>query len=240
MKGMNRKFAEAYQDFLELVYRAAEKARRDPAEIKIVAVTKNKPIEKIQEAIDSGIRIFGENYPEELAGKLGGLRLYPDIEWHMIGHLQGRKIKILCEHFSYYHSLDRVTHAEKLNKVLADQGKFLPALLEINSGDEDSKHGWQIEVEDDYQALLRDVEFLAKFPMLRIEGLMTMPPFTENGEKNRRYFKKLRTLQDRLRVKFPHLGWNELSMGTSSDFQQAIEEGATFIRVGTAIFGPHS
>lgn len=237
---MKNQVAINYQNILNQVEKAAEKNSRNPSEIRIIVVTKNRSLDLIQAAIDAGIRLFGENYPEDLDQKFGLLKQPDGIEWHMIGHLQSRKINTLCEYFSYFHSLDRVSVAIKLDRILEMMGKNLPVLLEVNTGGEETKHGWPLFNDEHLDPFINDIEILKTLKNIEIRGLMTMPPYSEDGESSRKHFKNLAILQMQLKDHFPQFGWGELSMGTSSDYRQAIEEGATFIRLGTAIFGPRN
>jgi len=221
----------------ERINAAAKRAGRDPAEVKLVVVSKGQPVEVIQAAIDAGARIFGENYPEESIAKIQGITA-TDIEWHMIGHLQSRKARLVCQNFQYLHSLDSLHLAEKLDRLLAETGRVLPVLIEFNVGTEGSKAGWQADNVDSWPDLLPEIGKILKLPQLKVHGLMTMPPLTVTPDEARIYFKRLAGLRDFLRGCFPEQIWDELSMGTSSDFEAAVEEGATFIRIGTAILGP--
>jgi pyridoxal phosphate enzyme (YggS family) len=216
---------------------AAKRAGRDLAEVKLVVVSKGQPVEVIQAAIEAGVRIFGENYPEESVAKIQSLAA-KDIEWHMIGHLQSRKARLVSTHFQYMHSLDSLHLAEKLDKLLAETGRVLPVMLEFNVGTELSKSGWRADNTETWVDLLPDVEKILRLLHLKVNGLMTMPPLTVTPDEARVYFKRLVGLRDYFRGRFPAHTWDELSMGTSSDFEVAIEEGATFIRIGTSILGP--
>jgi len=221
----------------EKISAASKRAGRNPAEVKLVVVSKGQPVEVIRAAIEAGVRIFGENYPEESVAKIRSVAA-EDIEWHMIGHLQSRKARLVSTHFQYMHSLDSLHLAEKLNKLLAETGRVLPVLLEFNVGTELSKSGWQADNPGTWSELLPEVEKILSLQQLKVHGLMTMPPLTVKPNEARVYFKHLAGLRDYLRENFPDQTWDELSMGTSSDFEAAIEEGATFIRIGTSILGP--
>lgn len=221
----------------EKISAASKRAGRDPAEIKLVVVSKGQPIEVIQAAIEAGVRIFGENYPEESVSKIQSVPA-EGIEWHMIGHLQSRKTRLVSAHFQYIHSLDSLHLAEKLEKSLAETRRVLPVLLEFNVGTESSKSGWRADDNETWSNLLPEIEKILSLPHLNVNGLMTMPPLTVIPDEARVYFKRLVSLRDYLRGCFPEQTWNELSMGTSSDFETAIEEGATFVRIGTSILGP--
>jgi hypothetical protein len=156
----------------------------------------------------------------------------------MIGHIQSRKAKLVSQYFSYVHSLDSLKLAQKLNRSANQFDRLLPVLLECNTSAEESKFGWDITHTDKWDRLLPEIEQMLELPNLQVEGLMTMPPYTEQPETVRKYFILLRQFRDFLRSNFSQSEWNELSMGMSGDFEVAIEEGATWIRVGQLIMGP--
>lgn len=222
----------------EQIDRAANTCGRDPASIRLVVVTKAQPIEITQAAVLAGASILGENYPEEALPKIEALKGGKPVEWHMIGHLQSRKARIVAEHFDLLHSLDSVKLAEKLNRLLEGQDRKLRVLLEVNVGEEESKYGWPGAHKDQWENLLPVVDDIRRFQHLKIEGLMTMPPLFEEAEKSRPYFQRLQALREYLSEQFPDESFKELSMGTSADFETAIGEGATFVRIGQAIVGP--
>ena len=167
---------------------------------------------------------------QSLAGQSG-------VEWHMIGHVQSRKARLVAEHFALLHSLDSVKLAQRLDRFAAEQNRVLPVLLEFNVGGEESKSGWDALDESQWNALLPDVSAILDLPNLRVHGLMTMPPLETDLNDSRRFFLRLRQLRDHLATQFPQADWHELSMGTSADYPVAVEEGATLVRVGTAIVG---
>ncbi len=213
---------------------AARRAGRNPAEISLMAVSKTQPPAHIREAYDAGLRLFGENRVQEFAGKAEALCDLADAEWHMIGHLQSNKAGKAAELFSTVESVDSLRLAEKLNAASQLLGKKLAVLIEINLGGEAAKSGVAAESEE-LQELLQGA---AKLEHLEFRGLMTVPPFTEDPERARPYFRKLRELRDRIAARdLPAVGMQVLSMGMSHDFEVAIEEGSTCVRVGTAIFG---
>ena len=214
---------------------AALRAGRNPNEVKLVVVSKGQPIEVIRAAIAAGVQDFGENYPEETISKIQAVS---DVRWHMIGHLQSRKAKLVCEHFDWMHSLDSLHLAEKMERLLAEQNRILPVLLEFNVGGEESKSGWLAGESSSWHQFFSDIQKILELPHLQVRGLMTMPPLTASQEEARIHFKKLAELQRSLRTHFPQSDWNEMSMGTSSDYEAAVEEGATFVRIGTSILGP--
>jgi PLP dependent protein len=228
---------ENHQRVLNQIAESAAKAKRNPEEIRLVVVTKTQPIEIVQAAIEAGVRIFGENYPEEGVMKIQSLAAQTSVEWHMIGHVQSRKARLVADHFALLHSLDSLKLARRLDRFAAEANRRLPVLLEFNVGGEESKSGWDAAEESRWETLLPDLTAVVDLPHLRVQGLMTMPPLGTDAETSRRFFQRLRRLRDRLAQHFPQAQWHELSMGTSTDFGVAVEEGATLVRVGTAIVG---
>lgn len=229
---------ENYFRILEQIHQAAVRSGRDPSQIRLIVVTKGQPIESIRAVVEAGARTLGENYPEEALPKIEALRDY-SLEWHMIGHLQSRKAKFVAQYFDWFQALDSLRLAQKLERVLSEQGRRLPVLLEFNVGGEESKSGWRAEDPDSWAELLPEIEqILVTCPHLIIQGIMTMPPLTEDADQARRYFAHSRRLRDFLARAFLGVSWNEISMGTSADFPLAIEEGATMVRIGQAILGP--
>jgi PLP dependent protein len=213
---------------------AARRVGRDPVEISLMAVTKTQPAERIRDAYDAGLRLFGENRVQEFVGKAGALRDLAHAEWHMIGHLQSNKAAKAAELFAGVDSVDSLRLAERLNAAAAELGKTVAVLIEINVGGEAAKSGLAAASEE-LQELLQGA---AKLEHLELRGLMTVPPFTEDPQKARPYFRKLRELRDQIAARrLPWIGMQVLSMGMSHDFEVAIEEGSTCVRVGTAIFG---
>jgi pyridoxal phosphate enzyme (YggS family) len=231
---------EIQQNYLKTVDRiagAAKAAGRSPESIKLVVVTKAQPVEVVLAAFQAGARIFGENYPNESVSKILSLASQSGVEWHMIGHVQSRKAQLVIEHFDLLHSLDSSKLAERLDRMAAQAGRVLPVLLELNVGGEASKFGWPAANELQQQALLPEVEGILNLSNLKVSGLMTMPPLELDPEQARTHFRTLRLLRDRLAQRHPQTDWCELSMGTSADFDVAVQEGATLVRVGTAILG---
>jgi len=227
-----------YLKVQEEIQRTALNCTRNPDEIRIVVVSKSQPLEKIEAAIKAGIRNFGENYPEEAVEKISAFQNVEGIEWHMIGHLQSRKAKLIPAYFDWMHSLDSLRIAEKLERLLSEQNKHLKVLLEFNVGGEISKYGWSASDPDRWVELVGEIEQIQQYPHLQICGLMTMPPMTVTLQEARGYFRKLRHLRDFLQDKLPSLNLAQLSMGTSADYPAAILEGATMVRIGQAILGP--
>ena len=231
-----------YERVLEQIAAAARAAGRDPQAVKLVVVTKGHPLSAIQQALAAGVRTFGENYPEEGVEKILACAAasagQPGIEWHMIGHVQSRKARLICEHYQWMHALDSLKLAVRLDRFAAELGRRLPVLLEWNVSGEESKHGWPAWDEARWAELLADVAQIVALPNLQVRGLMTMPPFFLEAEQSRPYFQRLRRLQEFFARQLPQASWQELSMGMSADFEIAVQEGATLVRVGTAIMGP--
>jgi PLP dependent protein len=222
--------AENISEVQEHIALAAKRAGRNPDEITLMAVSKTFPVESIREAYTAGLRVFGENRVQEFTGKADALRALSGTEWHLIGHLQTNKTAKAAELFDAVDSLDSVRMAERLNA----SGKGLPVLIEINVGGETAKSGVapaSNELENILQGALR-------WPNLKVSGLMTIPPYAEDPERSRPYFRQLRQIRDSIAARnLPGIALEILSMGMSHDFEVAIEEGATCLRVGTAIFG---
>ncbi len=230
--------ADRYHRVLERMAQAARRAGRAPDEVRLVVVVKAQPIERIQAVVAAGARDLGENYPEQALPKMQALAAGPPLRWHMIGHLQRRKAKIVAQHFHMMHSVDSLAIAQRLNRRLGQVARRLPVLLEFNVGGEAQKHGWPAWDESTWPALADTIAPILDLPHLQVQGLMTVPPWREDPEEVRPFFRRLRRLRDFLARRFPHHAWEHLSMGMSHDFEVAIEEGATFVRVGSAILGP--
>ncbi len=228
---------EKYLSTLDRIATAARKSGRDPNEIRLVVVTKSQPLEIVQAAIEAGAHILGENYPEEGVTKIQSLASQTGVEWHMIGHVQSRKARLVAEHFALLHSLDSLKLAQRLDRFAAESNRILPVLLEFNVGGEESKSGWNASDESTWDSLLPELANLLDLPHLQIRGLMAMPPLGDDPEDSRRFFRRVRLLRERLATQLPGAEWRELSMGTSADYEVAVEEGATLVRVGTAIVG---
>lgn len=228
---------ERYLQTLEQIEKSARKSNRDPNEIRLVVVTKSQPVEVAQAAIEAGAKLLGENYPEEGVMKIQSLPAQSGVEWHMIGHVQSRKARLIADHFALLHSLDSLKLAQRLDRFAAEQNHILPVLLEFNVGGEESKSGWEVSAESAIDQILPDIQSVLDLPNLRVRGLMTMPPLGTDSESSRRFFRSLRLLRDQLASRYPQADWRELSMGTSADYKVAVEEGATLVRVGTAIVG---
>jgi pyridoxal phosphate enzyme (YggS family) len=209
---------------------AARRAGRDPKSVRLVAVSKTKTAEAVTEAMQAGQLIFGENYVQELTAKAA--QVSGPVEWHFIGSLQSNKVKYIAGLVALIHSVDRLSLAAETEKQWGKLGKTCDILVEVNVSGEKSKAG---TTTSEVVRLVRDI---ARLPHLRIKGLMTMPPFFDEPEPARPYFRELRELAGTIEAEgIPNVEMNELSMGMSGDFEVAIEEGATLVRVGSAIFG---
>lgn len=213
---------------------AANRAGRRPEEIVLMAVTKTHAADRIREAYAGGLRVFGENRVQEFAAKTSALRDLNEAEWHMIGHLQTNKTGKATELFGAVDSLDSVKLAEKLDAAARSLGKKLAVLIEVNVGGESAKSG----VAADSRDLEELLTAAPRFEALEFRGLMTVPPYSDDAEDARPFFRTLRELRGQIAGrKLPQIGMDVLSMGMSHDFEVAIEEGSTCVRVGTAIFG---
>ena len=214
----------------ERITSAARRAGRDPASVRLVAVSKTKPASMIDEAARGGQHLFGENYVQEVAAK--AQEVCERVEWHFIGGLQSNKVKYIAGLVSMIHSVDRLSLAQEIDRQLGRLGKVCDVLIQVNIACEATKCGTTSE---EVFKLVRDV---AELPNLRIKGLMTMPPFFDDPEAARPYFSELSRLAREIdNLAIPNVEMRELSMGMSGDFEVAIEEGATLVRVGSAIFG---
>jgi hypothetical protein len=235
---MGSAIRENYETVLERINRVARSAGRRVDEVRLVVVTKGQPLEKIQAVIEVGARLLGENYAEEGVGKIRALNALQGLEWHMIGHVQSRKASLVCEHFDWVHSLDSLKLAERLDRFAGELQRQLPVLIECNVSGEESKFGFQAWQEAQRDGLIEAISNILKLNNLQVRGLMTMAPYSSNPEAARPYFSRLRRLRDELAQQFPGTDWSELSMGMSADFETAVEEGATIVRIGEAILGP--
>ena len=237
MNDLVQSIRERYLETLENIAIAARSVGRDPESIKLIVVTKAQPVEVARAAIEAGAQFLGENYPEQGVMKLQSLREFSAVEWHMIGHVQSRKAQLVAENFNFLHSLDSLKLAKRLDRFCGEAGRILPVLLEFNVGEEESKSGWPAWNEELWPTLLDELSLVIALPNLKVNGLMTMPPLGATAEFSRPFFKKLKRLQKYLSLQFPQVDFSELSMGTSGDYEVAVQEGATWVRVGTAIVG---
>jgi pyridoxal phosphate enzyme (YggS family) len=220
--------AENLQRVRNQIADAATKSRRSAGDVQLVAITKTNPAEKVREAIEAGQTLFGESRVQEARAKV------PDLpstaRWHFVGHLQKNKIRHALPLFEMFHSIDSLALAQEMNRIAGEEGLHPRVLLEINVAGEGSKFGFAPD------KLRQQMEQLLELPGLSILGLMTIPPLSEEADASRKYFVQLRELRDRLEPEF-RVDLSQLSMGMTNDFPIAIEEGATLVRVGTAVFG---
>lgn len=214
----------------ENIKKACEKAGRDRNEVTLIAVSKTKPVEMLEEVYDTGIRNFGENKVQEMCEKMDVLP--KDIKWHMIGHLQRNKVKYIAGRTELIHSVDTYRLAEEINIQAKKKNIIIPILVEVNIAGEESKFGTSA---DDAMLLVEDI---SKLENVRIKGLMTIAPYVEDAEENRPYFRKIKQLAvDIANKNIDNVSMEILSMGMTGDYMVAIEEGSTMVRVGTGIFG---
>lgn len=221
---------ENLQQVEENIKKACKRSGRDRADVTLIAVSKTKPVEMLQTIYDCGIRDFGENKVQEMCDKMEVLP--GDITWHMIGHLQTNKVKYIVGKTELIHSVDSVHLAAEIQKQAVKKDVIVPILIEVNIAEEESKFGIHKE---DTIAMVRQI---AEMDHLRIKGLMTIAPFVENAEDNRLYFREIKQLSvDIKNQNIDNVSMAVLSMGMTGDYEVAIEEGATLVRVGTGIFG---
>ena len=219
-----------YENVLQRVKDACVRSNRDVSDVTLIAVSKTKPVEMLQEVYDCGCRDFGENKVQEIMDKYE--QLPSDIRWHMIGHLQTNKVKYIVDKVYMIHSVDSVKLAKEISKEARKKGVVVKILLEVNVAKEESKFGIMSETVNDFYKEVVDL------PGLEVCGLMTIAPYVEDAELNRQHFVKLNQLMiDVAQEKTDNISVGELSMGMTGDYEVAIEEGATFVRVGTGIFG---
>ena len=223
-------FKKRLENVKDRINKTALKCGRDPESIHLVAVSKTISANKIREAIKAGVTTLGENYVQEARNKFNVLGTLP-VSWHFIGHLQSNKAKYAVRLFDLIHSVDSLKLAHELNKQASKVNKIQDILIQINISKEPSKSGSDIQ---NAANLIKDIVLLEN---VSVKGLMAMPPFFNNPEKARPYFTALRDLRDQIQNVLPEVVLNELSMGMTGDFEVAIEEGATLVRIGTAIFG---
>ena len=217
-------------DIAENIKHVSDKIKKANKDTRLIAVSKTKPVEMLQEAYDAGMRDFGENKVQEILDKYD--KLPDDIRWHMIGHLQTNKVKYIADKVYMIHSVDSVKLAVEISRRAIQAGRVIPILIEINIGDEDSKFGIK---PDELEDLLRQI---AQLEGIKISGLMCVAPYTESAEENRVYFKQMKQLSvDIMQKNIDNVFMNVLSMGMSGDYEVASSEGATYVRVGTGIFG---
>lgn len=227
--------AENLATIQERIAAAAHRAGRDPNSITLVAVSKTHPVETVLAAARQGQVNFGENRVEEALAKI---QAAPHLNWHMLGHIQSRKVKdVLAAGFALIHSVDTLRLAEKLSRAAQAANRIQPVLLECNVSGEATKSGFAAYTDEGWQAVLEEFGRLVALPSLQVRGLMTMAPWGTDHVTARPYFARLRALREAAQTRWPQAEWAELSMGMTDDFEGAIAEGATLVRVGRAIFG---
>lgn len=222
------------------IEQALEASGRPLGAAQLLVVTKGQSVEKIQALIDSGGILLGENYPEETARKIPELTLSSKVNWHMIGHIQSRKIKYLVQYFDQIESVDSLETAKKLESKFAEAGKQIKVMLEVNVSGEQSKQGFDLVSRTQWLAFVEDIRLVMDLPHLELVGLMTMPPLGGDPESSRVYFRSCRELGSFINDTLKLNVISQLSMGTSHDYPVAVEEGATIVRVGEAIMGPRN
>ena len=206
---------------------ACDRAGRKREEVTLIAVSKTKPIEMLQEAYDLGVRVFGENKVQEITAKYDALP--DDIHWHMIGHLQTNKVKYIIDKVTLIHAVDRYSLLKEIEKQAAKRDLEMPVLIQVNIAKEESKHGFEVEEIDEVFNCLKD------YPHVKVRGLMMMAPHIESSETEK-YFKMTQELLQRLQKEYPMYQLDQLSMGMSNDYHEALNHGSTMIRIGSALF----
>ncbi len=219
-----------FKDVEEKIVAACQRSGRSREDVTLIAVSKTKPVSVLEEAYNLGVRVFGENKVQELSDKHEVMA--DDIHWHMIGHLQRNKVKYIVDKVDLIHSVDSLRLAETIDKEAGKKGCIANILIEVNVAEEESKFGVKV---DEVETLIHDI---SKFEHIRVQGLMTIAPYVENAEENRHIFASLRKLSVDIAAKnIDNVTMSMLSMGMTNDYEVAIEEGATMVRVGTGIFG---
>lgn len=233
-----KQIARNLQEVHGRIAAAASVAGRDSDDMRLVVVTKGHTHPEIFQTLHSlGEHDLGESYVDEALAKQAELAVLPGWVWHMIGHVQSRKAAQVAANFDLVHSVDSLKLAARLDRFAADAGRKLSILLECNVGGEASKHGWPAASDAHFDAALPEIEQVLQLPNVQVRGLMSMAPMNAAGDQARPYFARTRQLRDRLAQRFPAADWRELSMGMSGDFEAAVMEGATLVRIGTAIVG---
>lgn len=229
MQSLGATIRRNVEDVRERIARACEEVGRDPAEVTLVAVSKTVAVQRVVCAHEMGIRDFGENRVQEAAAKIR--QVTGPVTWHMVGHLQTNKARQAVSLFGVIQSVDSVRLARAINVAVAAMDARIPILLEVNVSGESTKYGF---TPDDVAPAVQEIY---RLPGLRIQGLMTIAPIVSRPDEARPYFARLRHLRDQLQVSYPDIDWRHLSMGMTDDFEAAIKEGATIVRIGRAIFG---
>jgi PLP dependent protein len=234
---MNSTVRDNFLKVTDRICEACNRTNRDSQSVRLVVVTKGQLPEKINEVLEAGANQLGENYPEQTIRKIPFINSGFKPSWHMIGHIQSRKIKFLLPNFSMIHSIDSVGLAQKLDNYFLENRVKIPALIEVNLSGEKSKFGFNVSSKEEKDTFFLEIERVLQTKNLSLNGLMTMPPNTMDSNESRKYFARCRELLFTIQQKFSLTRFTELSMGTSMDFEVAIEEGATLVRIGEAIMG---
>ncbi len=227
---------ENYKFLVDSILDCANKVGRSGDPIKIVAVSKFQPVEKIIQAIEAGATDFGENYAEQAVDKIHMLE-EKQIRWHMIGHIQSRKAEIVVENFDYIHTIDSIKIARRLSDKAITLGKIIDCLVELNIADEETKSGYRVIDEFHFEQFSEELTLMKELSGIRLNGLMSMPPVGIPHEETSKFFNQTREILEKSSKIVQASSWKELSMGTSSDYKLAIECGSTIVRIGTSIFG---
>jgi len=228
---------DRFNQINEHIQKLLVKYGRNPDYTKLVVVTKKQPIAKIIQVINAGATILGENYPEEGYEKFQQIAERHLVQWHMIGHIQSRKTKYILQFCSCVHTIDRLKIGVKLHQESKIAGMKLPVMLEVNFSGEESKFGFKVHQPEGKKQLYHTVDHLLQCDSIELQGLMTMPPFTSKAEESRSIFQQCRALSEDIQKQFNLPSFSQLSMGTSQDYEIAIQEGATYLRIGEAIMG---
>ena len=218
---------ENLQEVERRICEACKRSGRDRSEVQLIAVSKTKPVSMIEEVYAEGIRRFGENKPQELRDKYEEME--KDIKWHMIGHLQRNKVKYIIDKVTLIHAVDRYSLLKEIEKQAAKRDLEMPVLIQVNIAKEESKHGFEVEEIDEVFSILKD------YPHVKVRGLMMMAPHIESSETEK-YFKMTQELLQRLQKEYPMYQLDQLSMGMSNDYHEALNHGSTMIRIGSALF----
>ncbi len=232
------KIKNNFAEVMEIIDHAAKISGRNADEISILAISKRQPLEVIEAAYHCGQLAFGESYVQEALEKMAHFQELKDIRWNMVGHIQSRKARDVAEKFHAVHSLDSLKLATLLNQYRPPELSLLEVFLEVNIGDESSKTGFPASNEEDWEALVGVVESILRLERLKLVGLMAMPPLFPDSQQSRPYFQTLRELSDYINYRVKKAAFTQLSAGTSTDFDVAIEEGATIVRIGERLLGP--
>jgi hypothetical protein len=221
----------------ERIYNAARSSGRTAEQVRLIVVTKGHSQSKLKQVIEAGVKDIGENYLEESLSKMASVDSEIELTWHMIGHVQSRKAKLVSQNFDWVQTVDSIKLAGRLDRFAGQFERKIPVLLECNVSGEESKYGWIAWNELEWPALAGEISPILEMENLLVQGLMTMAPYYEDPSQAKPFFQRLRKLRDFLEDLFPAQEWRELSMGMSGDFEVAIQEGATMVRIGTAILG---